>query len=282
MVDANTGLPTSENYGIDAQYNLIDIATNKSVMTGTTFSRVSYDIPGSYPALRPRPRLPRCRGSRRPGNRGKHPDPAGVVLRRRHLTTSGILETRSPRPSLEVDWSTRINYALRHGSREDARRNYEWICSMVALRGKEIDAFLARPDPGRPDHPALWSRCRPGARARRCAAGVRGRRSQRSVLAGEAGWRRAFRRAVAAGRRGPDDPAVRRPPRDPRPRRLPQFCQRRRYAGGGAAERLPHRDRGRRAAPGVAAAQGLRARQDRGRDRLLSRHRARSCETDRR
>jgi LPS-assembly lipoprotein len=47
MVDVNTGLPTSENYGIDVQYNLIDIATTKSVMTGTTFSRVSYDIPGS-------------------------------------------------------------------------------------------------------------------------------------------------------------------------------------------------------------------------------------------
>jgi LPS-assembly lipoprotein len=48
MVDPNTALPTSENYGIDAQYNLIEIASNKSVMTGTTFSRVSYDIPGSY------------------------------------------------------------------------------------------------------------------------------------------------------------------------------------------------------------------------------------------
>jgi LPS-assembly lipoprotein len=48
MTDPNTGLPTSENSGIDAQYNLIDIATNKSVMTGTTFSHVSYDIPGSY------------------------------------------------------------------------------------------------------------------------------------------------------------------------------------------------------------------------------------------
>src|SRR6266403_4122108 len=48
MIDPNTGLPTSENYGIDAQYNLIEIATNKSVMTGTTFSRVSYDMPGSY------------------------------------------------------------------------------------------------------------------------------------------------------------------------------------------------------------------------------------------
>src|SRR5437588_8933485 len=46
MVDPNTALPSSENYGIDAQYNLIEIASNKSVMTGTTFSRVSYDIPG--------------------------------------------------------------------------------------------------------------------------------------------------------------------------------------------------------------------------------------------
>jgi len=48
MTDPNTALPTSENYGIDAQYNLIEIASNKSVMTGSTFSRVSYDMPGSY------------------------------------------------------------------------------------------------------------------------------------------------------------------------------------------------------------------------------------------
>jgi LPS-assembly lipoprotein len=46
MVDPATALPSSENYGIDAQFNLIEIASNKSVMTGTTFSRVSYDIPG--------------------------------------------------------------------------------------------------------------------------------------------------------------------------------------------------------------------------------------------
>jgi len=48
MVDQNTGLPTSENLGIDAQYNLIEIASNKSVMTGSSFARVSYDLPGSY------------------------------------------------------------------------------------------------------------------------------------------------------------------------------------------------------------------------------------------
>jgi LPS-assembly lipoprotein len=46
MLDPNTALPSSENYGIDAQYNLVELATNKSVMTGSTFSRVSYDIPG--------------------------------------------------------------------------------------------------------------------------------------------------------------------------------------------------------------------------------------------
>ena len=46
ILDPNTALPSSENYGIDAQYNLVDLATNKSVMTGSTFSRVSYDIPG--------------------------------------------------------------------------------------------------------------------------------------------------------------------------------------------------------------------------------------------
>jgi LPS-assembly lipoprotein len=48
MIDQTTGLPNSENVGIDAQYNLIEIASNKSVMTGSTFSRVSYDMPGSY------------------------------------------------------------------------------------------------------------------------------------------------------------------------------------------------------------------------------------------
>ena len=46
ILDPATALPSIENYGIDAQYNLIEIVSNKSVMTGNTFSRVSYDIPG--------------------------------------------------------------------------------------------------------------------------------------------------------------------------------------------------------------------------------------------
>jgi LPS-assembly lipoprotein len=48
MVNQNTGLPTSENFGINAQYNLIEIASNKSVMSGSSFAQVSYDLPGSY------------------------------------------------------------------------------------------------------------------------------------------------------------------------------------------------------------------------------------------
>src|ERR1700748_1249790 len=48
IIAPNTGLPSTEDVGIDAQYNLIEVASNKSVMTGTPFSRVSYDIPGSY------------------------------------------------------------------------------------------------------------------------------------------------------------------------------------------------------------------------------------------
>src|SRR3981189_163334 len=59
MIDPNTALPSSENYGIDAQYNLIEIASNKSVMTGSTFSRVSYDIPGQLHPFAPARALPR-------------------------------------------------------------------------------------------------------------------------------------------------------------------------------------------------------------------------------
>ncbi len=35
-----------ENYGIDATYSLTDLNTKKVVVTGRTFSRVSFDIPG--------------------------------------------------------------------------------------------------------------------------------------------------------------------------------------------------------------------------------------------
>jgi LPS-assembly lipoprotein len=46
ILDPATALPSIENYGVDAQYNLVEIVSNRSVMTGSTFSRVSYDVPG--------------------------------------------------------------------------------------------------------------------------------------------------------------------------------------------------------------------------------------------
>ena len=46
IVDINTSRPDIENYGITATYSLTEIATGKVVVTGQTFSRVSYDIPG--------------------------------------------------------------------------------------------------------------------------------------------------------------------------------------------------------------------------------------------
>src|ERR1700676_3138358 len=47
MIEPHPALPTSASVGVDAQYNLSEIAPNNPVMTGTTSSRVSYDIPGS-------------------------------------------------------------------------------------------------------------------------------------------------------------------------------------------------------------------------------------------
>ena len=46
IVDINSSRPEIQNYGIDASYTLIDLATGKPVVRGQTFSRVSYNIPG--------------------------------------------------------------------------------------------------------------------------------------------------------------------------------------------------------------------------------------------
>jgi LPS-assembly lipoprotein len=48
LLDPATALPSVESYNLNASYRLIEIATGKTVLTGSTFSRVSYDIPGSY------------------------------------------------------------------------------------------------------------------------------------------------------------------------------------------------------------------------------------------
>jgi LPS-assembly lipoprotein len=83
MIDPNTALPTSENYGIDAQFNLIEIATNKSVMTGTTFSRVSYDMPGSYQ------RFARSRAFRDAEDRAAHEIAENIGTRLASFFTAG-------------------------------------------------------------------------------------------------------------------------------------------------------------------------------------------------
>jgi LPS-assembly lipoprotein len=46
IVDTTTTRPAIEDYGINANYTLTEIASGKSVVTGQTFARVSYDIPG--------------------------------------------------------------------------------------------------------------------------------------------------------------------------------------------------------------------------------------------
>jgi LPS-assembly lipoprotein len=46
IVDITTARTEVQNYGIDASYTLTDLATGKKVITGQTFSRVSYNIPG--------------------------------------------------------------------------------------------------------------------------------------------------------------------------------------------------------------------------------------------
>jgi LPS-assembly lipoprotein len=46
IVDINTARPDIQNYGIDATYTLTDLATGKVVVSGQTFSRVSFNVPG--------------------------------------------------------------------------------------------------------------------------------------------------------------------------------------------------------------------------------------------
>lgn len=84
LVDPATALPSSENYSVDAQYNLIEIASNKSVMTGTTFSRVTYDIPGGLQ------RFARQRAFRDAEDRAAHEIAENIQTRLASYFTAGI------------------------------------------------------------------------------------------------------------------------------------------------------------------------------------------------
>lgn len=46
IVDIQTARADVQQYGIDASYTLVEKATGKSVFSGQTFARVSYDNPG--------------------------------------------------------------------------------------------------------------------------------------------------------------------------------------------------------------------------------------------
>jgi LPS-assembly lipoprotein len=46
IVDIASGRPDVEEYGLNVTYTLSEIKTGKPVVTGNTFARVSYDIPG--------------------------------------------------------------------------------------------------------------------------------------------------------------------------------------------------------------------------------------------
>jgi LPS-assembly lipoprotein len=46
IVDTSTTRPAIEDYGINASFQLTEIASGKQVVNGQTFARVSYDIPG--------------------------------------------------------------------------------------------------------------------------------------------------------------------------------------------------------------------------------------------
>lgn len=63
IVDITTARADMEIYGIDATYSLIEVGTNKVVLTGRAFARQSYDIPGQEQ------RFARARGERDAQNR---------------------------------------------------------------------------------------------------------------------------------------------------------------------------------------------------------------------
>ncbi|MBI3435225.1 MAG: hypothetical protein HY056_09135 [Proteobacteria bacterium] len=74
IVDTRTARSELENYGINATYQLIEIGPNKTVVSGSTFARVSYDVPGQEQ------RFARQRGLRDAENRA-----VGVLVE--HLRT---------------------------------------------------------------------------------------------------------------------------------------------------------------------------------------------------
>ncbi len=248
IVDITTARPDVEQYGINATYTLTEIATGKPVVTGQTFARVSYDIPGQAAALRPRPRPARRREPRRQGDRrqasrrgsrrisppardGAAAAPVSRPVTTRHRwsrsrTPKSMPSSRGPIPARPIVLVYGPDAGLvRERAETIIRASVDDPRDPFALAHLEGDVLASEP----------------------------------SRLAEEAHTVPLFggtARGLGQGRR-------------------PQLRRRRRAAGGDAAGRLPHRDRGRRSAPHRAAAHALREGEVRRGHRLLCRRRAR-------
>jgi LPS-assembly lipoprotein len=83
LLDPNTALPSSENEIIGASFQLIDLASNKTVMTGSTSSNVAYDMPGSYQ------RFARQRALRNAEDQASHEIAENIQTRLAAFFTSG-------------------------------------------------------------------------------------------------------------------------------------------------------------------------------------------------
>ena len=181
IVDITTARPDVQNYGINATYTLTEIATGKTVVTGQTFARVSYDIPGQQQ------RFAGERGLRDAENRAAKVIADNIRVAARVVFRRGDVSARVQRSVLDT------------------------VTMTASKPPKSIASSPARSGPA--DRAGLRTRCRAGARARRRADPRLGRRSERSVRARAHRGRRAGRQSVAAGRGGAHRAAVRRPPR---------------------------------------------------------------------
>ncbi len=47
IVDLTSGRPETQFEGLNASFSLVEIATQKTVVTAGTFARASYDVPGT-------------------------------------------------------------------------------------------------------------------------------------------------------------------------------------------------------------------------------------------
>ena len=86
-VDPTTGRPDLEIQYVTAYYQLVELATDKTVVSDTSTAYVDYDIPGSTAAFRRPARPTRRRRSRSPDGRRRHPQPAGFILRGRDVAS---------------------------------------------------------------------------------------------------------------------------------------------------------------------------------------------------